>query len=236
MKQLHSTQLEILRKLIFADKLNYTEMKPDKAMGNNKFDFHLDTLVAGGLIEKSGTKYRLTLSGKEFANRMDTNSKKIEFQAKLSIWVCCKRESDAGTEFLIGTRIKQPFFGKQGFMSGKIKFGEKLEEAAKRELKEESNLEGKPQLVAIYHYRVFNASDNKLLEDKFMFLCKVEDPSGDLHNNEEVRLDWINDKDIKQKVTNPFESINHILTELDEIKNFNGSVIYKELDTSTSEF
>ena len=116
MKQLHNIQLEILKKLLFADLVKYTDLKPDKEMENNKFDFHLDQLIEFGYVEKEDKKYRLTAIGKEYANRIDTERVEVTRQAKIGVFICCIRENN-GREFLLITRKKQPFYKCKGFVS-----------------------------------------------------------------------------------------------------------------------
>lgn len=147
MKQLHPTQLAILKKLLFSPVLRYTDMKPSSKMDNNQFDFHLDSLITSGLVEKMDTGYTLTPTGKEYANRMDTDEVKILQQAKLGARVGCVRTVNGVQEFLVYTRKKQPFYNCQGFLAGKIRYGEKVLDAAARELKEETGLTGSPTLV-----------------------------------------------------------------------------------------
>jgi 8-oxo-dGTP pyrophosphatase MutT (NUDIX family) len=237
MKQLHEVQLGILKKLLFADKLRYTQMKPDATIENNTFDFHVKQLFEMNLINKDGNSYRLSSSGKEYANRIDTDTNKIEVQAKLSVWLCCLRERKGKVEVLIGTRLKQPFYGKQGFVTGKVKLGEGISEAAKRELKEETNLDGEPELILIKHYRVFDEQHTKLLEDKFMFLCKVQEPRGEIMNNNEVKLEWVALDEVKEKVTNPFEDIEQLLGILTVItESISGEVKFEEVEYLTASF
>jgi 8-oxo-dGTP pyrophosphatase MutT (NUDIX family) len=235
MKQLHKVQLGILKKLLFSDSTTYTQMKPDPEMGNNQFDFHLKTLMSVGLVTKINSQYKLTQKGKEYANRMDTDINKIPMQAKLSVWVCITR-GVSKKEYLIGTRLKQPFFGKQGFIAGKIKFGEEILDAARREMKEETNLEGEPSLVLIRHFLVFDKKTNKLLEDKFMFLCRVDDPKGELANNEEVKLDWIKESELREKITEPFERIDDFIDIVNIAKNFKKEVLFQEVKEYTDNF
>jgi hypothetical protein len=46
MKQLHPIQLKILKKLLFAPQLKYTELKPEEHIENNQLSFHLNTLIS----------------------------------------------------------------------------------------------------------------------------------------------------------------------------------------------
>ncbi|OGM32316.1 hypothetical protein A2803_04120 [Candidatus Woesebacteria bacterium RIFCSPHIGHO2_01_FULL_44_21] len=236
MKQLHEIQLQILKKLLFANGLKFSELKPDNEMENNQFTFHLDQMIAMGHIAKTEHKYFLTQKGKEFANRMDTNKTAIPLQAKISVIIIPMKGKPKNRVFLIYTRLKQPFYGCQGFMSGKVNFGEKVIDAAKREFKEETNLDGRAQIVALKHYRVFDKKTKELLEDKFMFYCKVENPRGDLVPADEGKYGWVNRKDLKKYVTNHFESFDVLLEDIKLAESFDGHVKFIEIDHFSIKF
>lgn len=211
-------------------------MKPSKELENNQFQFHLDQLLGFDYVEKKGNKYKLTSRGKEYANRIDTDDIKVKPQAKISVWIACSRVRKGKTQYLIGTRLKQPFYGCQGFMSGKVQYGETLAEAAKRELKEEANLKGNPEVVAIVHYRVFESKSQRLVEDKFMHLCIVKNPKGKLISNEEGFFEWIDQDEIKKQVKNPFENIDSLLRKIEMIERFDGRIKLIEEDHVSKKF
>jgi hypothetical protein len=123
MKQLHPIQLQIMKKLLLSPTLRYGEMKPNPDMENNQFDFHLDQLINGNYIKKEDGIYSLTSFGKEYANRMDTDTVAIMKQAKVSAIVLPVKIVNSKKYYLIYTRLKQPFYGCQGFMSGKVSYG-----------------------------------------------------------------------------------------------------------------
>jgi len=236
MKQLHDAQLQILKRLLFAKQLRYSELKPDAEMENNQFDFHLDKLISQDYIRKDVKYYLLTNKGKEYANRMDTDEVVVSLQSKLSAWICCTRQKDHQKQYLIYTRLKQPFYGCQGFMSGKVRYGEKILETAKRELKEETNLEGDPKIVTIRHYLVYDKITHKLVEDKFMFLCLIQQPTGQLVTNNEGKYEWVNEKDLKKYVINHFESFAAFKQQIQEIKSFDGNVKLQEINHESEKF
>lgn len=224
MQDLHEIQILILKKLLFNPKQRYTDLRPSEDIENNKLNFHLNQLKLLGLIEKDDENYFLTNKGKEFAGRLDTDVLKVKKQAKISAWVCPIRIVNNETEYLIYTRLKSPFYGCQGFMSGKVDYGETVLEAARRELKEECNLEGNPEIVYLKHYIVFDNKTKELLEDKFMFLCVVKEPRGEVIQSDEGKYEWVKESDLKKYITNHFESWEGFEAQLDGIRKFNGSI------------
>ncbi len=239
MKQLHDIQLQILNKLLFSQSLPYSKLKPNEEMENNKFSFHLNELVDSDLVSKDESGYRLTTKGKEYANQMDTETVKIMKQAKISAWVCPTRGEGAEKEYLIYTRLKQPFYGAQGFMSGKVQYGEFATEAAEREMMEEAGLKGEPFLVGIRHYVVIDKKDNterKVVEDKFMYMFVVHNPTGELHQSPEGKYEWIKQSEFKEKVTNHFESFEGFLHDVEWIDGFKGEIFFEEKMHFTEKF
>ncbi|MEO6508737.1 MAG: NUDIX domain-containing protein, partial [Patescibacteria group bacterium] len=139
-------------------------------------------------------------------------------------------------QYLVYKRLKQPFYGCQGFMSGKMKYGETVIETATREFHEECNLEGKPFLMAIRHYHVFNDETKELVEDKFLFFCGVENPTGKIKASNEGTYEWVNEEDFKEVVTNHFESFDRFLEDVDLLKKYDGKIEFEELDQFTDKF
>jgi ADP-ribose pyrophosphatase YjhB (NUDIX family) len=230
MKQLHQIQLQILKKLLFSEGLKYSETKPNKEMDNNQFNFHLEQLLEADLVSKANKIYTLTSIGKEYACRMDTEKVEIQKQAKISVFVCPVRTFKGNKQYLIYTRLKQPFYGCQGFMSGKVSLGEKVLDAAKRELKEETNLEADLKLVALIHYTVYDKNKTQMFEDKFMFLCIGENPKGKLKSNEDGKFERVNKSDLLTYTTNHFVSQKQFIKDINMVDNFNGEIFFEEID------
>ncbi|PIZ45599.1 hypothetical protein COY32_04955 [candidate division WWE3 bacterium CG_4_10_14_0_2_um_filter_41_14] len=206
-------------------------------MENNKLNFHLNQLKILGLIEKNGTFYRLTDKGKGYAGKLDTEKLTLKVQAKISVWVCCQRDTDNLTnEYLIYTRLKSPFYGCQGFMSGKVDYGETVLKAASRELSEETGLTGDPTIVALKHYLVFDKKSNNLLEDKFMFLCLVKNPHGEITAGPEGIYKWVHENQLSEYVKNPFEDYDAFTSELDLIKSYTGTLRFTETHHYSEKF
>lgn len=236
MKQSHPIQLQILKKLLFVQSLRYSALKPSEGMENNQFDFYLDQLIEQKYVQKGDDGYLLTFAGKEYANRMDTDAVTIKPQAKIGAIVCPIRTTKTGTEYLIYTRLKQPFYGCQGFMSGKVSYGEKITEAAERELEEETGLKGKAKLIRIKHFRVFDKPTNSLVEDKLFFFCLVKNAQGKIIANKEGNYEWVKEADLFTYVTNHFESLARFKEDIEMIKNHDGQIKFEELDHFTDKF
>lgn len=231
MQQLHQIQMQILKKLLFAEFLTYTELRPDN-IENNQYSYHLDELLKQSLVEKTKNGYCLTMTGKESANRMDTDSKLVKKQAKVSVVCCAFRMYDGNQQVLIYTRQKQPFYGNQGFLSGKVEYGEQILTAASRELEEETGLVGRAELVGIRHYRVFS-TEQKLLEDKIMFFCKFDSPNGELFPGDEGLYEWVDMDDVRKYIKKPFHGFWGIYN---PVVNWTGGIDLVEEDSVVEEF
>jgi len=180
-KNIHEIQGEILKALLLKESARFSELNTKK-LSTDQLTFHIKQLLAGGVIEKTENgSYRLTIKGKEYANRFDIDSGpvKIEQQAKLGVLIMVAQGAGRKREFLMQTRLKQPFFGFRGFVTGKIKAGESVFETAERELWEETGLRAKLEHKAIQHERIFSES-NELLEDKYFYLFLANDATGEL--------------------------------------------------------
>jgi len=176
----HTTQVSILRHLLFTTEANFAELQKDSDLTSDHFTFHIKKLVESGYVEKTTAGYRLTATGKEYANRMDTDENEIEKQPKVSVVVILERERDGQREFIAQQRLKQPYFGFWGRLGGKVRWGESFEEAAKRELKEETGLDADFTYKMIFHKRDYRKSTGELLEDKLFVIMYADAYSGDL--------------------------------------------------------
>lgn len=200
--QLHPVQIAILRSLLFKQGARFSELNTTD-LSNDHFTFHIQQLLQAGLLSKDGVHYSLTDEGKEFANRFDTDNPevKVEKQAKLGVAICCVKQEDGVTKYLLQQRLKHPYYGYYGFMTGKIKWGESVYETAKRELEEEMGLTADLTLGAIKH-KTDISKDETLLEDKYFFIFRGENPQGELIEEFEGGKNvWLSLEEIKQLPT-----------------------------------
>ena len=169
-----------------------------------------------------------TAQGKEYANRIDAGELQIQLQAKTGVLVCATRGQGDAQEYLIYTRKKHPFFGKQGFITWKAKLGEALSDVAQRELWEEGHLLGTPQLVHIKHSFVYEKESHKLLEDKFFYFFLVQDPQGTAQGSEEWPVERIARKEFPTKITSIFYDFEDIMKIIDSLSIPNRPLTFEE--------
>lgn len=177
-KELHKAHVAILHVLLFRPDARFAELQKASDLASDHFNFYLKQLVDEGLVVKNATgAYHLTQKGKEFANRFDTDERKVERQPKVA--VCLWIIDDQG-RMLTQQRLKQPYFGYWGRPTGKIRWGETILEAAARELMEETGLIADLTFDSVYHKMDFNEETGDMLEDKIFFMMKGVNPRGEL--------------------------------------------------------
>ncbi len=195
----HEAQMQILRQLLLRESASFSELTKASGLSSDHANFHVKQLISAGFVKhvsKSYGTYELTRSGKEYANRMDTDQNVIEKQPKLSVVLDIVR-SDG--RHLQQERLKHPYYGYWGRPTGKIRWGETMLEAAARELMEETGLTADLTVLGFYHKLDYKA-DGELLEDKYFCLVRGTNPSGELVvETEGQRNEWLTDEEFEAK-------------------------------------
>jgi ADP-ribose pyrophosphatase YjhB (NUDIX family) len=198
MNELHKIQMLILRELLFNPNSRFTDLNI-QGLSNDHFAYHIKSLIEDGYVRKNDSKYSLTNRGKEFANRMDTDNTEMEKQPKVAVIIVATKSVNGKKYLLVQERTKEPYFGYYGFITGKIRFGEKVSETAMRELREESGLEGGDILVKrIVHDHVVLEDSGDLVEDKMFYVVLVKNPKGDLVDTRNGKNKWITVEQFKK--------------------------------------
>jgi len=227
--EIHEFQASILRELLFRPSARFRDLKKVDVT-NDHFSFHVNKLVKDGWVSKKEGKYILTPKGKEFANRLDTETLSVEKQAKVAVALHAVRKRKGKKEILIHQRLKQPFYGWYGSHSGKIKWGETPFESAQREFLEETGLTGDFELKGITHVRHTHES-GRFLEDKYFWSYLITNIAGELMEDvEEGKNIWMTEEEYESK-ENKFATIK----ETNEVLN-NKGLIYVEREWVVSDY
>lgn len=237
MKQLHHTQLTIMKSLLFVPSMKFAPLQQQLGVASNHLTFHLSALIDAWRCEKDDDCYLLTRTWKEYANTMDTDEYSVKKQAKLWVMICATREElDGSRSVLVQTRTKQPFWGKQWFVTGKIHRWESPLTTARRELYEETWLVWVATLIKMLHYYEFDYETQQLLADKFLFLCHIHNPEWSIVNNKEWQATRVHESELSTVVTNPYKSVEDFMQLYHAVKIFDGTVDFTEQSQYTADF
>jgi ADP-ribose pyrophosphatase YjhB (NUDIX family) len=198
--KIHAAQTKILRELLFVPKINFAGLVKITGLDGDHAKFHIKRLVELGYIDKKSSSYSLSIIGKEYSNKLDTDDNTIERQPKSTTIMIVKNPRTG--KFLIQQRLKNPFFGFWTFFGGKIRWGETVAETAVRETEEETGLITRPedwQWRGVYHEIVRHGSSGEIVEDKLFYIMYTEKYSGKLMANfEGGRNVWMTLDEVRQ--------------------------------------
>lgn len=201
--KIHDAQMSIIRALLFTPEAGFAELQKPTDLDSDHFKFHIAKLVDLGLVDKIAKgRYKLSQKGKEYANRLDTESNTVEKQPKVSVIIngWRTRENSQDTEYLVQQRLKNPYYGYWARIGGKIGWGETILEAAARELVEETGLTATLEVVGLLHKMDYAKETDTMLEDKLFFLVRARDFEGSLIQDfEGGRNEWLTLDEIKKQ-------------------------------------
>jgi predicted transcriptional regulator len=182
-REIHKTQLLILRTLRHSSEARYTDLMKPTGMDSDVFKFHLRKLVSLGYVTKNDDSlYKLTATGKEFSNNLSRVEPTVQKQPKLSVIIVARRAAKSQDEYLVQKRLREPFFGHWSFISGPVQWGESFEDAAGRELLKQAGLRAKFEVNGFYRKTDYLETSNDLLEDKLFAVVEARDIEGDISN------------------------------------------------------
>lgn len=177
--KLHEIQNKIFTKIITTQGLRFNQLLIDD-LDSELINYHIKRLVTLNLIQKEGNLYKVTEKGKEVSNLIDDTTLKIEHQPKTSILIYGVKKLENGEiAHLLTQRLKHPYYGLIGRLTGKVRFGEGIKEAAKRELLEETGLTANfLELEEIYHKQRFKQG-NICVQDVIFYIFFAKDFTGE---------------------------------------------------------
>ncbi|MDR0397931.1 MAG: NUDIX domain-containing protein, partial [Candidatus Nomurabacteria bacterium] len=183
----------ILRELLFVPEANFALLQKATGLESDHAKFHIKRLVELEYVNKNGSSYSLSIRGKEYANKLDTDDNTIERQPKVAVIIAIKK----GRKYLFQQRRKNPYYGFWGLPTGKVRWGEQICETATREAKEETGLDVEFEVLGIYHELVQVDGTAEYTEDKIFFVCCSTKVSGQLMEDfEGGHNEWATTKDV----------------------------------------
>jgi len=132
----HHIQRKVLGKLLYAESLAYSKIKP-AGVESNHFAYHLEQLVKQGIVAKKDKQYFLAPQGLALVDRMSQEKMVNRIQPHILTVI---EITNATGQTLLFKRAFQPYIHKFGFPLGKTHLEETIEQAALRELEEKTGL------------------------------------------------------------------------------------------------
>lgn len=139
---MHHIQRKILNKLLYAESLAYSQMRP-KGIESNHFAYHLEQLVKDKMVAKKDKLYELAPHGLALVDRMSQTKMVPRVQPHILTIIAV---TNSKGQMLLFRRAFQPYIHLYGFPLGKTHLEETVEEAASRELSEKTGLTDVPLL------------------------------------------------------------------------------------------
>lgn len=176
----HEAQTKILRELLFLPETSFAELQKVSGLESDHVKFHIKRLVDLNYVEKNQGKYRLSIIGKEYANKLDTDAGVIERQPKVAVMLVIERTRGGKKQYVVQQRTKHPLYGFWGCPTGKVRWGESIYETASRELVEETGLKAHFVFAGEYHERVIHGVTGEVVEDKLFQVMFTDKAEGEL--------------------------------------------------------
>lgn len=167
----HAVQKEIVRTLVSKSQAKYSELKPAR-IESNLFMYHVNQLIKRGVVEKADGLYKLTTLGSMYVDR--ANLDKLVFRIQPKIVTILTVTSGKG-RWLLLKRLHEPHMDRVGFPSGKLHYGETLEESAQRELFEKAGIsDAKLTLRGNVAMRFLDATGKETINHTIGYVFKAE--------------------------------------------------------------
>jgi 8-oxo-dGTP diphosphatase len=208
---MHALQAHILKTLTLEGPCRFAQVKPER-VDSNKFVYHLRALMRSGHIAQRGERYMLTAAGKRYAEAVSLDTYQPRAQPKIVTLVVVQ---DAQKRYLLYRRRRVPMRSLVGFPYGKIHVGERIEEAAVRELREKAGISAKLALRGHVYLTIHDEED--LVANMLAHIYTGIYPEGELKERFEAGESfWSRIEDIPRKERMP--GVEQILRLLDSGK------------------
>lgn len=191
---MHRLQQQIIYRLSMNSPLRYARLKPAEVEGNH-FMYHLRKLLAEGLVEKKEGVYELTPQGMLYVDKLSLQTLEPRIQPKIVTQIAVQSGAE---EWLLYRRRRHPFTGLIGFPYGKIHLGERIAEAAERELEEKTGLSAQLTHVGDFYSTVLR--EGELISQMLCHMFVGENPQGRLREDSPIgECFWARIEDFEEK-------------------------------------
>jgi ADP-ribose pyrophosphatase YjhB (NUDIX family) len=202
---------KIFQKLMHFPNSTFSDLF-DKSIPSNKFTYYLKKMESDGLIEKNEGKYSLTLNGRMSAATIDGETGKNKKRPFVAMLLAIKK----GDDYILYTRMKEPYYGNKGFPGAKVEMGEEILLAAKRELFEETGLTCEGKIVTVQN--LIDKNNDEIFNHIIQYVILFENPKGELiKENREGTYEWMN-KDKIKKLKNLFPDVPYVIDDIENNK------------------
>lgn len=177
--KLHEIQKQILKKFSRTNSIRFNDLLVE-GLESEHMNYHLKKLLEYGLVAKN-SQYSLTDKGKDFVNLLDDNVNLIERQPKTSVLIHAIRQNKNNRiEHLLYRRLKQPYLNYVGKLGGKVRYGETIYDAAKRELLEETGLTSNNLVLEEIYHKMRYREPGNYVQDVIFYIFHTLNPQGTL--------------------------------------------------------
>jgi len=148
---------------MFSSSLSYGQLH--KITGNHDlFNYHLRELVSKGLVVKTDSTYSLTQHGRQQVALMEEDGQ-YQKQFKVGMFINLFRKHKGKWQMYLYKRLKHPHYGYIGDVTGKLCWGESLDDNLKRELMEELGIVPTKYIIAGVNRNLFRNEAGDVVGD-----------------------------------------------------------------------
>ena len=187
----HHIQRSIVKKLVYADALRFSDLKPDD-IDNKLFTYHLKLVVGSGMVEKLGSgEYQLTDKGRRSALSAVNYSNSDRSGLAYSLIFLLVRRAEDGA-YLLYRRKTHPLKERTALMHSRPSNSIEVLEHASAVLSDKTNLSGSFRFKGAGYFHFFKGEELESFTHYILLVC--EDAEGELNASDE-RADYYWDLD-----------------------------------------